>query len=228
MRPSTRWRCAAGVLAAGAGVWLMASAGPAPGAPEPGKTIDRYRLLVERNIFLRDRRVYVPPIVGPALAPRDPDSSVVLTGIAVSGGRYVAFFENSYRGSTSRIAAGQAIGMGKVKSVTLDGVVYERDGAVRPVSVGHSLMGTARVLPAPAVAGRPPTSAPAATTAPTEGGNGTEVASADGAAEGTATAPADGAPQPPAAVSAGNGGDEGTLDLIEQMMRRRRERDLSR
>jgi len=213
-------RCAACLLAAAAGAWLLASIPAAPAATEAGKSIDRYRLLTDRNIFVRDRRVYRPPAAYTrhTPAPRDPDSGIVLTGVAVSADRYVAFFENA-GGSTSRIGVGEAIGKGKVKAVTLNEVQYERDGVVRTVAVGHSLLGSARVWPAPAR----PTSAPAPP-APEAGG---EVASADAATTAPATAPAETPATPSAAGPSSDSGDVNIADLIERM-RRRRERELSR
>jgi len=228
MRRPIPLRPAAGLLAAAAaGAWLLTSIPAAPGATGGGKSIDDYRLLTDRNIFDRNRRAPRPPRTdnAPRLLPPDPDSGIVLTGIAKSADRYVAFFERP-SGATARVGAGEAIGKGKIKALTLNSVQYEREGVVRTVPVGHSLLGDPRTRPKVL---RGPTTMPATS------GPGSEIASADNTAAGPTTEPAEPSEATPAGPSettpaagpSGSSGNQSIADLIEQM-RRRRERELSR
>ena len=204
--PSTKlWAVAIAALVLPAGSTL-----PAETAPED--SWENYRVLVERNIFLRDRRPARPR--GPSLGPREPivrdsDRDVVLTGIGRRNGEYVAFFENTATGVTTRARMGEDVGKGRIRAITLDTVEYERDGVVTRIEIGYALQGgrfVRETVPTSSRATTRPSDSSLSTTAP-------------------ATAPAEQASE---ASPAGSGGGAESTDVedILRQMRQRREQEL--
>ncbi len=128
-------------------LWVIAAAAaalaPSAIADDREDTWDRFRVLAERNLFVRDRRPRLPQPRGPirhAPAPR-PTPRFVLTGIARHREAFVAFFENVANGETVRARAGDTVGGGVVQSITMDGVDHAVDGTVTPIEVGETLTG---------------------------------------------------------------------------------------
>ncbi|HUS46705.1 MAG TPA: hypothetical protein VM098_01190 [Phycisphaerae bacterium] len=204
----------AGLWAAAIAGWVLAAGSALPAETDAGDSWDRYRVLVERNMFLRNRRPPRPPGQSGGSTVRlvrDSDRDIILTGISRHDDEYVAFFENTATGLTSRIGTGQPVGKGRTRSITLDGVEYERDGAVTQIEVGRTLTGTYVVRT---------TTRPAAT----------QPAGPPSGPEESATQPAetttDSSAAPPAAPPEGPGGSN-VMD-IEEQMRRRREQELRR
>jgi hypothetical protein len=139
--PRASLRLAAAIVAA------LALAAPAMAAATEADSLEAFRVLSERNMFVKNRRRPEPPratsresYTRPA-AP-NPDEGIVLRGIARGADTFVAFFENVRTGETSRVAAGSRVGRGVVRSVTLDAVTYDA-GAEEPlkVTVGRTLTG---------------------------------------------------------------------------------------
>ncbi len=205
------------LLTIAAAALLAGSALPAATATQ--RSPDRYRLLVERNIFLRNRRAPRPPRTQRTeTVVRDSDAETALTGVARRGGQFVAFFENSRTGALSKARVGERIGKGTVKAIAIDGIEYEREGRLRQVSLGRSLAGVAVVRQ---VAAAPPTSS----SVPAPPAGGAEVAT--------------GGPQPTTApgaartirvmIPAAPAGSTGAsvADILEKL-RLRRERELRR
>ena len=190
----------------------IAAISPLPAQTGPDNSWGEYRVLVERNIFLRDRRRPQPR--GPSLRPaepvvRDSDRDIVLIGVGRHDGEFVAFFENTATRITIRVAAGQAVGKGKVQAITLDGVDYERDGAVTRIDIGYGLGGgqfARETVSAGAPAATQPGESPLSTTGP----------SADTAGPQAQTMPAP--------ARSGAGSDD--IDEILKRLRQRREQEL--
>lgn len=112
-----------------------------------------YRILLERNIFSRDRRPYVPERERPVrrVPPPPPiESTLVLTGISRQQGQTVAFIENLGTGRIERHVISSLIARGRVQSLTLDYLVYARkvEAAVSDPNAA-SATDTARVSPPP-------------------------------------------------------------------------------
>jgi hypothetical protein len=219
----TRWNPSPGakLLAAAVGGSLLWAASWVPAANGRDDSWDDYRVLVERNIFLRDRRRWRPRAV-PSTRPvrrssRDLDDDIALTGVARRDGVFVAFFEDVRSGITFQIRAGQAVGQGKAVAISLDGVQYQRGEATRRIGVGRTLTGFVAAgvtdIPAPSLSPAPARPEPASR----PGGEPTT-----GPAEST-TQPAIAPARPPAD---GTGGDD--LKSILERMRRRREQELRR
>lgn len=97
-----------------------------------------YSILLERNIFSRDRRAYVPQRERPVYqAPPPPpiESTLVLTGISRQRGQPLAFIENMATGRIERHALSSPIARGRIHALTLDFLVYAREseeGTVDP------------------------------------------------------------------------------------------------
>ncbi len=156
------------LLVAAIAVSTMAADPPQPTGAAASRSWDDYRILLDRNIFRRDRRA----IRRASTRPResytyDSDSTVVLRGIATRDGQFLAFFEDTRAKTVIRARVGDAVGKGTVDGITLDEVAYARAGAVTDVRIGRNLMGTV----APVLVRREPpprstgaTSRPAAST----------------------------------------------------------------
>lgn len=195
---------AARLLTAAVAASALAIALPPRAATGQDRSWDRYRVLVERNIFLRDRRPARPrgssrPI---QRVVRDSDRDIVLTGIGRRDGETVAFFENTATGVTTRTSVGQAVGKGRARSITLDVVDYERDGSVSRIEIGYALQG-GRFVRETVAAGPPATTRP-----------GEPSGSTTGPAAETRPAP--------------SGSDTKTSDIADilKRMRQRREQEL--
>ena len=136
---ASQWMPAAAAAIALAAVW------PAPAA-EPADSWQRYRILVDRNIFLRNRRRPQPRTIRSARwtqpTTTDTDGDLVLTGIARRDGTFVAFFEDLQTGLTIQVPTGRTVGKGKIAAISLNGVEYQRDGAVRSIEIGRRLTGS--------------------------------------------------------------------------------------
>jgi len=112
---------------------------------------DNFRVLVERNIFLRDRAIARPRSSSrePQQAiVRDPDEDLVLTGTVRQGQLAVAFVENTRSGRVQRAWAGDAVGSGKISAITLDDVEYVRNGTTKKIEIGRSLGSSSSTQPA--------------------------------------------------------------------------------
>lgn len=111
-----------------------------------------YRILLERNIFSRDRRPYVPERERSTYeAPPPPiESTLVLLGIGRQRGQTLAFVEDTLTGRIERYAVSSPIARGHVQSLTLDFLVYARDAKEEVSDPNAPAEGeTARVNPPP-------------------------------------------------------------------------------
>ena len=112
----------------------------------------RYRIIIERNIFSRQRgrrAVETQRNEGRTarqVAPRSPESYLVLTGLARVDDIYVAFFEDTRGGSLIRVTAGGSLARGKVTKLNLDSVVYQKGEDSATIMVGQTLEGEAGAL----------------------------------------------------------------------------------
>jgi len=128
-------------------VLLAAPIALALDSPEANETAswDRYRMLSERNIFVRDRGVLSesrPVSEQTARAIHDDnDKDLVLTAIAQKGREYIAFVENTRSGETIKVRPGDPIGKGKLVKITLSHVEYESEGTTARIEIGSSLAG---------------------------------------------------------------------------------------
>lgn len=103
----------------------------------------RFQIIVERNIFSRQRgprqRERREEPERPRYVPT-PESRIVLKGIVNLNGAFTAFFEES--GSILTLRAGDTVARGKLEALTLDHVVFQHEDQTRIVTIGQNLEGT--------------------------------------------------------------------------------------
>ena len=122
-----------------------------PSSTQPSSYRDHYYVLVERNIFLKERRRPTGPAREFTRTERQPEQTYALTGIVEEDGQYRAYFEHSGASSTTfvRTSVGEPIARGKVTDITIDAVEYEQEGQRRWIVIGYDLTGTASTRSAP-------------------------------------------------------------------------------
>jgi len=86
----------------------------------------KYQLILDRNIFSKDRTVYVEP---PADSRNDPppppiEASYVLVGISSENDTTVAFIENTSKGEVDRYGVKSKVAKGTIVGLTLDSLQY--------------------------------------------------------------------------------------------------------
>lgn len=118
-----------------------AVASPAPAGND-------YRVIYERNIFLKDRtprpvRRWEPPRHTPA--PPPPPRQIVLTGVTIREKVKLAYFEDSTTGDLVKAMAGDTIQDAKIVDVLLDGVEIELKGEKKCLAIGMSILGNGPV-----------------------------------------------------------------------------------
>lgn len=112
-----------------------------------------FRVLTERNIFLRDRAGPRPGASSgsPRTAVvRDPYEDHVLTGAVRHGVVAIAFVEDVRTGDVKRLREGDVVGDWKIRAISLNGMEYSREGTTRKIEIGQSLAGWSAALPAAA------------------------------------------------------------------------------
>jgi cytoskeletal protein RodZ len=107
-------------------------------------TFDDYRIVFERNIFLKDRmpmppRYHWPPRSTQPSQPAAPQ--LVLTGVAIRQEVRVAFFEDDQTWELIKAVVGDVLQGGKVVSISLDGVDVTLKGRTKSVAIGESILG---------------------------------------------------------------------------------------
>lgn len=126
---------------------LRAAPGPAPLALPA-----QWSLLIRRSIFSRGG---VPAPVPGAPSPADaagPDGQIALRGVVLEdNSQYSAFLEDTAGHHTMRVRPGDSVGMGRVKTINLDSLVFETPLRTTHVQVGQNLLGA----PLPAAAPQP-------------------------------------------------------------------------
>ena len=114
---------------------------------------DAYAAVVERNIFVRDRR---PPVVvstrpassRPYVPPPTLEASLVLRGVVLEDGYFRAYFENAQSNEIVRVAAGDALAKGHVAEISIDAVAFETSAGLAWIKIGDNLAGARVAEPA--------------------------------------------------------------------------------
>lgn len=113
---------------------------------------ERYELLLERNLFLKDRRPAPPQserTARPPDAPPPVESLYVVIGLVEEdGGQVRAHVEDRRTGELLLLNPGDAIAQGVIESVDLDGVVYKAGEEQTRIAVGQDLRGQTGAPPA--------------------------------------------------------------------------------
>jgi len=127
-------------------VAFLTSASPVPArqkaaTPAPG-SIESYRIIFQRNIFDPNRSASrAAPQVDKAVPPPPPPPPewIDLTGVLMTAGGAVAFFEGSSRAGTGARGVGAEIGGMKIKNITPDEVILLAGQKTSNVRVGGRL-----------------------------------------------------------------------------------------
>jgi len=78
-----------------------------------------------------------------------PEASLVFKGVILSGLDYLAFFEDASTKNVTRMKVGEKVARGRIKSMDLDGLVYETADGSRRIEVGQNLNGETPPPPPP-------------------------------------------------------------------------------
>lgn len=180
---------AALACAAVAGSLIAADSKPAaPAGPPPAKQSyrERYGVLADENIFLKERprpasdvqrdrerennsrNTYKPP---------PPEASFVLTGVVLEEGFYRAYVEDVPHGKVLRLNVGDPVARGQLTEIAIDAVTYESPDGQSWVEVGRDFRGQAFTsVMATLASTAPPTTGP--TTGPATAASGAPDAAA--------------------------------------------------
>ena len=93
--------------------------------------------------ILLTRSPFVRGTPGAAAAPASPEATFGLRGVGLLDGKFIAMVENIAAKGVQQLKEGDSVAFGKVKSITLDGMVYEANGKSTPVAIGQNLLGAA-------------------------------------------------------------------------------------
>lgn len=104
---------------------------------------DQYGVLLERNMFVADRRKAPPPVTRPSVTRTlAPEQTMVLTGIVLEDGQLRAYVEDRARGRVQKLVIGDAIASGRVSDIRIDAIAYENASGKTWVGIGKTLSGT--------------------------------------------------------------------------------------
>lgn len=135
---------------------------------QDGQYKAKYEIITQRNMFSRER---VPvqqqrqAVERPRTIP-NPESYLLLKGIAQENNQFIAFVEDKRTGSVLRLREGDTVARGMVKSLTLDGLEYQFQGKTTAVRMGSDLEGGIGAVTAADLASLTPSAAPAAGSSP--------------------------------------------------------------
>ncbi len=128
----------------------------------------KYEIITQRNMFSRQRvpvRQQEQMVERPRVMP-NPESYLLLKGVAQENNQFIAFVEDKRTGSVLRLRQGDPVARGMVKSLSLDGLEYEFQGKAVAVRMGSDLEGGTGAITAADLASYTPSAAPAAGSAP--------------------------------------------------------------
>jgi hypothetical protein len=135
----------AAALLLGVALWPVRTDGQAEEQVADQDPWARYEIILQRNIFSRNRRPFrlqreeerpAEPVTLP-----DPESYYLLKGIVQEDGAFIAFVEDKRDGSVLRLREGDRVARGTVESFSLDGLAYRMEEEVTRVMLGSDLQG---------------------------------------------------------------------------------------
>jgi hypothetical protein len=146
---------AAAVVSAGA----VAAADAVPSRTPPTATTqpasvptyrERYTVLSDRNIFVKERYKIVPESDGrrSEQGPRDIrvarplEAGYVLTGVVLEEGLFRAYVEDSNASRILRLTSGDSVANGHIGTIAIDAVAYVANGQTKTIPIGNDLTGT--------------------------------------------------------------------------------------
>jgi hypothetical protein len=78
-----------------------------------------------------------------------PEATLVFKGVILAGADYLGFFEDTNAKSVTRKKVGEPVARGRIKSMDLDGLVYESADGSKRIQVGQNLNGETPPPPPP-------------------------------------------------------------------------------
>lgn len=143
-RKRASWPLFLTALAAAAIPVMAQSRAPSPQPSQPNSREsfrERYGVLSDRNVFVRDRRAPRRDEPASRQAPRAPEQTFVLTGVVFEDGGYRAYMEDRAAGTTQRLGPGDAIARGRITQIQMDAVEYTQGDRSVWVEIGKDLTG---------------------------------------------------------------------------------------
>jgi hypothetical protein len=136
------------LLAAALGLIIAAWSSPIVGqdatAPEPQDAWTKYQIILQRNIFSRQRspvRQRQSSDRPRAVVVPNPESYFLLKGIVQEGDKFIAFIEDNRSNSVLRLREGDGVARGIIKNFTLDSIEYQSEGRTISVPLGRDMEG---------------------------------------------------------------------------------------
>ena len=111
---------------------------------EESNALANYEIILQRNIFSRDRK---PIVVGqPEEEPKEravvsPESYYRLKGLVQEDGVFIAFVEDTRYSNVLRLREGESVARGTIKNLTLDSLEYEYNDKTVAIQIGRDLEG---------------------------------------------------------------------------------------
>jgi len=136
------WRLSALLL--GLIVALEPAVGLGQEAQMPRDPWAKYELILERNMFSRQRGARRQQGDGgprQEVAVPNPESYFRLKGIVQEDGRFIAFIEDTRSNSVLKLHAGDSVARGTIKTLTLDTIEYQLADQITTVQLGNDLEG---------------------------------------------------------------------------------------
>jgi hypothetical protein len=133
---------------------LAASAAPAAETTLERRPWEDYEVLVERNLFVRQRGR--PPVddTAPVVRETPPAQRFIrLRGMSRRGDEVTAFLEDARSGETIRIRTGSEVAGGTVTAIGLDTIRYALKGNEVEVAIGENLEASTAAAPVTAETG---------------------------------------------------------------------------
>ena len=143
--------CLVGVLIIGS--WAEGATAPAAvpaSSREPARVpsySERYGVLAEHNIFVRDRsslsRSSSNHSSSPSTRPtiQSPEQTLALRGVVIEEGVLRAYVEDLASGRMLRLNPGDSVARGKISDIDIDAIQYESAGHRQWIAIGDDLTG---------------------------------------------------------------------------------------
>jgi len=114
----------------------------------------RYELILQRNIFSRQRTPYRPRdknSEAQVVVVRNPETHFFLKGVVQEDNVFIAFIEDTDSGMVLRLRQGDRVARGVIKTLNLDALEYQLEDKTVSISLGCDLEGTRRAVTMSAV-----------------------------------------------------------------------------
>jgi hypothetical protein len=118
-----------------------------PANPVPAKRetyTERYAVLSEHNIFVRDRLRPASNARTAATTQHSsppPEESFVLAGVVFEDDGFRAYVEDRNAGRIVRLNPGDSLARGRISSIDIDALEYDRNGQLTLVQIGRDFTG---------------------------------------------------------------------------------------